>query len=278
MQKLRRIASGGFLRPGIAGNRQASLGCLTGIRGISRFRRPRGVAKTVRIAIVVGALQAARSTQSARAQEAFLLRRAIKMRYGACLAIGLMAFQLGLNQPRAGAAETQNPSAVKTPIHSQVPGIARVFAEECRLVGIAAYQAGYCSYARIVDSMALAANALMAIEPPKAIAGPRADDASSQRLIAELRSAKATAAPVTPAEFDAARADLDGSLGRLQQYLGATSTGWNQYLHTDELRTELAKGRNANPAALREVAELFRSGAEGLELPQFVSVRRAIRH
>ena len=70
------------------------------------------------------------------------------------------------------------------------------------------------------------------------------------------------------------------ALDQLDAWLGPEASGdrWRTYLHTPELRAELAKGPDADPSVLGRSLQQFRSGANGLELAPFVAARDAITH
>src|SRR5262245_34146428 len=53
--------------------------------------------------------------------------------------------------------------------------------------------------------------------------------------------------------------------------------GWPKYLMLKELAAERAKGNGADKTVVKQVLERFEGSAPGLELPQFVAVREALR-
>ena len=80
------------------------------------------------------------------------------------------------------------------------------------------------------------------------------------------------------AEADAPREAVTASIDQLQRWLGASRYGgrWNEYLKTDQLLRELAKGNAADNASLQIVLDRYQSDASGLEKPRFVAVREAL--
>ena len=56
----------------------------------------------------------------------------------------------------------------------------------------------------------------------------------------------------------------------------STGTGWNQYLQTDELKAQLAKGDQADSIVVRKILSKYEAKQPGLRLPQLVSTRKAI--
>ncbi len=75
----------------------------------------------------------------------------------------------------------------------------------------------------------------------------------------------------TPEDVQHALTNLDDWLGT-----GATADGWSQYLNLPALREQLAKGKEADLETLEGVAAKLQSDAAGLELPRFVTLRRAL--
>ncbi len=56
----------------------------------------------------------------------------------------------------------------------------------------------------------------------------------------------------------------------------ATGAGWNQYLQTDELKAQLAKGDQADPIVVRKILSKYEAKQPGLRLAHLVSTRKAI--
>ncbi len=106
-------------------------------------------------------------------------------------------------------------------------------------------------------------------------------DPSAQKVLDSIRAAKSQYRPATVTELDSARAEVETAWSKLEQFVGAdkaTREGWESYLRGDDLGAELAKGKDAKPEVLRDIADRYRSGVAGLELPQFANVRHALRH
>ena len=102
-------------------------------------------------------------------------------------------------------------------------------------------------------------------------------------LLATLAFSRATAQPpagpietVDPVTtVDAVTAELD----QLDAWLGSGENGdrWRAFLHTEELRAELAKGADADPAVVARTLQRFEEGVNGLNLAPFVAARAAIK-
>jgi hypothetical protein len=69
-----------------------------------------------------------------------------------------------------------------------------------------------------------------------------------------------------------------GALDAMDAWLGDGPNGnrWREYLHTAEVRAELAKGDEADLAVIARQLQHFRSGAAGLDLAPFVDARKAV--
>ena len=57
-----------------------------------------------------------------------------------------------------------------------------------------------------------------------------------------------------------------------QQY----ADGWNKYLQTAELKSQIDKGAAADPQVIREILGKYQAREPGLRLPQFVSTQKAL--
>jgi hypothetical protein len=96
-------------------------------------------------------------------------------------------------------------------------------------------------------------------------------------LCAALVASEAVPQTAVGAEGDRAAAvavaldDLDAWVGD-----GANGDRWRSYLKTGELRTELAKSAEANPAVVARVLQQFRGDANGLELAPFRTTADAL--
>ncbi|REJ93223.1 MAG: hypothetical protein DWQ35_10730 [Planctomycetota bacterium] len=83
-------------------------------------------------------------------------------------------------------------------------------------------------------------------------------------------SAPLSAAEVPP-DLTEAYADMEAWLGRYPQ-----GPGWHRYLHTEQLRAEMAKGEAADREQVAAILAKFRSGAKGLDDHHFVNVAKAL--
>lgn len=80
------------------------------------------------------------------------------------------------------------------------------------------------------------------------------------------------------AAADKADAVVSNALGSLDSWLGEgpSAAGWSSYLNLPVLRAELAKGNAADLATLEAVEKKLQSGAPGLDLPRFQTLRSAL--
>ena len=83
---------------------------------------------------------------------------------------------------------------------------------------------------------------------------------------------------VSPAALDAAATRLRSALGPLDRLLARSPSGanWREYLDWPALTAQAGAGSTADPATLRRLLGLFDAGENGLEMHQFVAVRRAL--
>ncbi|MFM8635955.1 MAG: hypothetical protein ACKOEX_14295 [Planctomycetia bacterium] len=84
--------------------------------------------------------------------------------------------------------------------------------------------------------------------------------------------------PVSGASLDAAASRLRTALGRLDSLLARSKSGpdWKKYLDWASLTKQAATGANADPAELRRLFKRLDAEENGLEMPQFAAVRRAV--
>jgi len=84
--------------------------------------------------------------------------------------------------------------------------------------------------------------------------------------------------PVSEGRLAAAASKVREALGPLERLLGRSASGenWKKYLDWPALQQQAASGSHADPAVLRKLFSRFDSGANGLEMPQFAAVRRAL--
>lgn len=78
---------------------------------------------------------------------------------------------------------------------------------------------------------------------------------------------------------DEAPVQLQPALEKLESWLTTSdyADGWNQYLKTDLLRAELAKGAGADKKSVAEVLAQYQSNVPALDKPRFVAVRSALQ-
>ena len=84
--------------------------------------------------------------------------------------------------------------------------------------------------------------------------------------------------PVTEGGLVNAAAKLRAALGPLDSLLARSPSGadWKRYLDWPTLEAQAASGRHADAATLRRLQKLLDAGENGLEMPQFAAVRRAV--
>lgn len=84
--------------------------------------------------------------------------------------------------------------------------------------------------------------------------------------------------PVSQGKLASSAATLRGALGSLERLLARSPSGsdWKKYLDWPALEAQAATGSNADPATLRRLQKLLDAGENGLEMHQFVAVRRAV--
>jgi hypothetical protein len=84
--------------------------------------------------------------------------------------------------------------------------------------------------------------------------------------------------PVSQGRLAAAASKVREAIGPLERLLGRSPSGdnWKKYLDWPSLQQQAASGSNADPAVLRKLFARFDSGENGLEMPQFAAVRRAL--
>jgi hypothetical protein len=84
--------------------------------------------------------------------------------------------------------------------------------------------------------------------------------------------------PVTEGRLAAAASRLREALGPLDRLLARSPSGadWKSYLDWPALTAQAASGAAADPAVLRRLQKLLDAEENGLEMPQFATVRRAV--
>ena len=78
---------------------------------------------------------------------------------------------------------------------------------------------------------------------------------------------------------DQAPLQLRESFAELEQWLSASDYGaaWNEYLKTDQLRTQLAKGSSADREAVQKILSRYESNVDGIGKRRFVAVGSALK-
>lgn len=72
--------------------------------------------------------------------------------------------------------------------------------------------------------------------------------------------------------------EVRSALDQVHRWVDAGPHGqdWRAHLKSQQLQSQLAKGARADPAVVRQILDLYSSGAPGLELPEFLRVRQAL--
>ncbi|MGW8257153.1 MAG: hypothetical protein ACWGMZ_06690, partial [Thermoguttaceae bacterium] len=102
-----------------------------------------------------------------------------------------------------------------------------------------------------------------------------------ESLTDACQEAKALFRPLTTADYNQRKTELEQALGRLEARLkkdGENGAQWHKFLLLDQLQSELRKAGKGNRKRLTEVYVRFASGYEGLGLVWFVDVQSALRH
>lgn len=110
-----------------------------------------------------------------------------------------------------------------------------------------------------------------------AFVGPVAADDLADLAAQPLAAGEAFQA-VTPASVNTAASRLRAALGPLDRLLARSpsNSDWREYLDWPALVGQAASGSKADPATLRRLLGLFDAEENGLEMHQFVAVRRAL--
>ncbi len=84
--------------------------------------------------------------------------------------------------------------------------------------------------------------------------------------------------PVSEGRLAVAASKLRESLGPLDRLLGRSASGaaWRKYLDWPTLQSQAASGNHGDVATLKKLFGRLDSGENGLEMPQFAAVRRAV--
>ena len=73
---------------------------------------------------------------------------------------------------------------------------------------------------------------------------------------------------------------VQAALDELDAWIGPGTKGdkWRTFLHSEELRRQLALGADADLAAVAKVLQQYQTGIAGLEMRRFAAVRRELEH
>lgn len=113
-----------------------------------------------------------------------------------------------------------------------------------------------------------------------AVASPVAAQLPADRLVQladEATNAAATFQPPSAAALDAAAGNLRQALQPLDTLLARSKSGadWREYLDWPAVEAQAASGAAADPAALRKLVDRLSATETGLDMPDFVRVRKA---
>jgi hypothetical protein len=99
-----------------------------------------------------------------------------------------------------------------------------------------------------------------------------------EQLANEALQATETFRPADTAALESAAAGLRQALVPLDRLLTRSKTGsdWRTYLDWPALQAQAATGSAADPATLRRLEELLNATETGLDMPEFVRVRKAV--
>ena len=108
-----------------------------------------------------------------------------------------------------------------------------------------------------------------------------AQDAASRRfeeIAGDAARAVGSFRPVGDASLDAAASNLRSALLPLDALLGRSKSGadWRTYLDWPALEAQASSGQAADPKVLRDLEKKLGSPEMGLDMPQFVRVRKAV--
>ncbi len=99
-----------------------------------------------------------------------------------------------------------------------------------------------------------------------------------EQLAEEAVRATGSFQPVGDGALDAAAANLRAALGPLDRLLARSPSGknWREYLDWPALEAQASSGQAADPAVLRKLENLLSATETGLDMPDFVRVRKAV--
>jgi hypothetical protein len=103
-------------------------------------------------------------------------------------------------------------------------------------------------------------------------------DPTFERLARDAAFAGGGFRPPSDAALDSAAANLRSALGPLDRLLARSKSGadWRRYLDWPVLTEQASGGVAADPKVLRRLQKLLDATETGLDMPQFVAVRRAV--
>lgn len=99
-----------------------------------------------------------------------------------------------------------------------------------------------------------------------------------ERLANEALQAQETFRPASDAALDSAADGLRQVMVPLDKLLARSASGadWRTYLDWPALQAQAASGKAGDPATLRRLEELLNATETGLDMPEFVRVRKAV--
>ncbi len=99
-----------------------------------------------------------------------------------------------------------------------------------------------------------------------------------EELATSALQATETFQPASDTALDAAASGLRQALMPLETLLDRSQSGdaWRTYLDWPALQAQAAAGRAADPATLRRLEQLLNATETGLDMPEFVRVRKAV--
>lgn len=99
-----------------------------------------------------------------------------------------------------------------------------------------------------------------------------------ERLANDAIRSEATFSPPGPGTLESAAVGLRNALRPLDALLARSTSGadWKKYLSWPKLEAQAAAGAAADAETLRDLEDLFGAAENGLEMPDFVRVRKAL--
>jgi hypothetical protein len=121
---------------------------------------------------------------------------------------------------------------------------------------------------------------LLALITAVVAAAPAIAQLPADRLVQladDATKAAATFQPPSSTALDAAAGNLRQAVRPLDALLTRSKSGadWREYLDWPTLQAQAASGAAADPAALRKLVDLLNAAETGLDMPDFVRVRKA---